>query len=173
MNGGDSIWPADMAAEIAEATLVEKAGVWTSPAGKGRLAKRLVRLIAPPSTYVEPFAGAGSVFFEKAACGGPEVLNDIDPEIAMAYRIIKGLTEEGIRKLTAMDWRGSKATYAKIYNAAPTDDLAKLHRFLYMASHSYGGLRKSSFNPTRDGTVAKTPARLAAAKARLKGATIR
>lgn len=39
--------------------------IWGSPAGKKRLAKRLVALLPAHRTYVEPFVGSGAVLFAK------------------------------------------------------------------------------------------------------------
>ena len=43
------------------------------------------------TTYVEPFAGSAAVLFVKEPCD-VEVINDADPEIADAYRLIKKLS---------------------------------------------------------------------------------
>ncbi|HMA91250.1 MAG TPA: DNA adenine methylase, partial [Polyangiaceae bacterium] len=50
---------AAMAAVPAE---VEKT-LWGSPAGKKRIAARLVRMLPAHKTYVEPFAGSAAVLF--------------------------------------------------------------------------------------------------------------
>ena len=47
-------------------TEVEKT-IWGSPAGKKRLADRLVAMLPAHKTYVEPFAGSGAVLFAKDA----------------------------------------------------------------------------------------------------------
>ena len=44
--------------------------IFGSPAGKKRLAPRLVKLLAPHRTYVEPFAGSAAVLFEKEPAKG-------------------------------------------------------------------------------------------------------
>ena len=49
--------------------------IWSSPAGKKRLAKRLVSMFPPHKTYVEPFAGSGAVLFEKQPAD-VEAIND-------------------------------------------------------------------------------------------------
>ncbi|RYZ38458.1 MAG: DNA adenine methylase, partial [Myxococcaceae bacterium] len=72
---------------------VEKT-IWGSPAGKKRLAKRLVAMLPAHKTYVEPFAGSAAVLFEKAP-SDVEAINDADPEIADAYRLIQKLTPAG------------------------------------------------------------------------------
>ncbi|HEU4406769.1 MAG TPA: XkdF-like putative serine protease domain-containing protein [Polyangiaceae bacterium] len=146
------------AARWASACPVEKT-VWGSPAGKKRLAKRLAALLPPHTTYVEPFAGSAAVFFEKEPAP-VEALNDADPEIAFAFRALKGLTRKGLERLRAMPWVGSRETYKRLLEAAPSDPVERLHRFLYLSHFSYGKLRGTSFNPTADGVVAKTMQRI-------------
>ncbi|HEU4409095.1 MAG TPA: XkdF-like putative serine protease domain-containing protein [Polyangiaceae bacterium] len=146
------------AARWASACPIEKT-VWGSPAGKKRLAKRLAALLPPHTTYVEPFAGSAAVFFEKEPAP-VEALNDADPEIAFAFRTLKGLTRKGLERLRAMPWVGSRETYKRLLDATPSDPVERLHRFLYLSHFSYGKLRGKSFNPTADGVVAKTMQRI-------------
>ena len=79
--------------------------IWGSPAGKKRLAKRLVALLPPHKTYVEPFAGSAAVLFAKDPAE-TEVINDADLEIAQAYRLIKRLSRKQIERLRRMKWTG-------------------------------------------------------------------
>jgi DNA adenine methylase len=70
---------------------VEKT-IWSSPAGKKRLAKRLAAMLpSQHRTYVEPFVGSGAVLFAKHPTE-LEVINDADTTVADAYRSIKKLT---------------------------------------------------------------------------------
>jgi DNA adenine methylase len=68
--------------------------------GKVLLKKKLVDEYFPnPSTYdtyVEPFVGAGSVYFYKNKDGKKEVINDIDPDM---YILLKGLQTYDAHKL--------------------------------------------------------------------------
>jgi DNA adenine methylase len=146
------------AARWASACPVEKT-IWGSPAGKKRLAKRLTALLPPHTTYVEPFASSAAVFFEKEPVS-VEALNDADPEIAFAFRALKGLTRKNLERLRAMPWVSSRETYKRVLEAAPSDPVERLHRFLYLSHFSYGKLRGKSFNPKADGVVAKTLQRI-------------
>ncbi len=145
---------------------VEKT-LFASPAGKKRLAKRLVAMLPAHGTYVEPFAGSAAVLFAKDEVG-TEALNDADPEIAGAYRILKRLTNQDLQRLGKLDWRGDKATWEKLRSSTPSSDVAKLHKFLYLSHFSYGKMRGKSFSPTAQGVEAQMPARLEKHLPRLK-----
>jgi DNA adenine methylase len=146
--------------------IVEKT-IWGSPAGKKRLAKRLVGLLPSHSTYVEPFAGSGAVLFAKDPVP-TEAINDADPEIAEAYKILKRLGSSDIARLRRMNWKGERSMWAKLREARPTDAIAKLHRFLYLTHFSYGRLRGKSYNPATDGKTATTVDRIEEFAPRLK-----
>ncbi|MBU8900640.1 DNA adenine methylase [Corallococcus sp. M34] len=145
---------------------VEKT-VWGSPAGKKRLAKRLVAMLPAHKTYVEPFAGSAAVLFEKEAVD-VEAINDADTEIANAYRLIQKLTPAGFSKLKKLPWVGDEKTFKSLYDATPKGDVERLHRFLYLTHFSYGKLRGRSFSPNGAGVEAKTLARIEQFAPRLK-----
>lgn len=145
--------------------------IWGSPAGKKRLAKRLVALLPPHDTYVEPFAGSAAVLFEKEPAE-VEAINDADPEIAAAYRAIKRLTEDDLARLRRMEWTGSRTTFERLLTAKPKDAVAKLHRFLYLSNFSYGNLRGKSFDPNSEGVEATTISRIENDRPRLKNVRV-
>jgi len=154
-----------LVAELAP-DLVEKT-MWGSPAGKKRLAKRLAAMLPVHKTYTEPFAGSGAVLFEKDKAP-TEAINDADPEIADAYKIIQHLSDKDIEKLRGMDWRGGAETWKRLKDSKPDSDLAKLHRFLYLSHFAYGNLRGKSFNARRSGTLSTGAARVAKFAPRLR-----
>jgi site-specific DNA-adenine methylase len=150
---------------------VEKT-IWGSPAGKKRLAKRLVGMIPTHKTYVEPFAGSGAVFFEKEP-SEVEVLSDADPDIAFAYRALKSLSPGELESLKKRDWVGRESTFRRLSKAQPAGKVDRLHKFLYTSHFAYGKLRGKSFNPNADGVTATTLKRIDKFQPRLKNATIR
>ena len=56
--------------------------------GKYRLAGWILSHLPSHTTYVEPFLGAGSVFFAKSRAPR-EVLNDLDDEIVNLFRVLR------------------------------------------------------------------------------------
>lgn len=156
---------------IAIAASVEKT-VWGSPAGKKRLAARLVKLIPQHKVYVEPFAGSAAVFFEKEPAEA-EVLGDADPEIASAFKAIKTLTDDELETLRRKNWIGRERTFKQLIEARPRSKVEKLYRFLYLSHFSYGKLRGKSFNPNADGVGARTIERIETYRDRVRAATVR
>jgi DNA adenine methylase len=146
--------------------------IWGSPAGKKRLAARLVKLIPPHKVYVEPFAGSAAVFFEKEPVE-TEVLGDADPEIAAAFKAIKSLTDDELEALRKKRWVGSERAFKQLIDARPRSKVEKLYRFLYLSHFSYGKLRGKSFNPNAEGVEARTIERIEQHRERLRAATIR
>jgi DNA adenine methylase len=140
---------------------------WSSPAGKKRIAKRLAAMLPPHKTYVEPFCGSAAILFAKEAAP-VEVINDFDPEIADAYRLIQKLTPEKVARLRTRPWTGDKNTFRKLYDSKPADEVGRLHKFLYVTHFSYGHLRKPSFSPAAQGVAATTVDRLEKHGPRLK-----
>ncbi|MCA9560862.1 MAG: DNA adenine methylase, partial [Myxococcales bacterium] len=145
--------------------------IWGSPAGKKKLAKRLVALLPPHKTYVEPFAGSAAVLFAKDPAE-TEVINDADLDIARAFRIIKRLSRAQTERLGKMPWTGDEATFKRLIDATPGDDVAWLHRFLYLTHFSYGKMRGKSFSPSTQGIEARTGERIEAFAPRLKNVRI-
>ncbi len=56
--------------------------------GKSKLRKRIIELIPEHTTYIEPFFGAGWVYFGKEP-SKVEVINDIDSELVNMFQMIK------------------------------------------------------------------------------------
>ena len=155
---------------LAKQEPIEKT-IWGSPAGKKRLAPRLVKLLPAHQTYVEPFAGSAAVLFEKEPAK-VEAINDADLEIAKAYRIAQKLTPAKLTRLRRMNWTGDRATFKRLIGANPKGELEWLHRFLYLTHFSYGKMRGKSFSPSIQGIKARTVERLEQSIPRLKGVRI-
>jgi site-specific DNA-adenine methylase len=157
---------------IAAPDVVVEKTIWGSPAGKKHLAPRLVKLIPPHKTYVEPFAGSGAVFFEKPP-SDKEILADADPEIAFAYKALSTLTDGELAALKKKDWTGRRTLYRAMQEATPRSKVEKLYRFLYLSHFAYGKLRGKSYNPNAEGIEARTIDRIEKFRDRLRGVTVR
>lgn len=107
-----------------------------SPGGKSYLAPRIVDMIPPHRTYVEPFAGGAAVFFRKAR-SEKEVLNDKDSEIAFAFRFLRDMTPEQYERLKRCDWRVSRGLFKKLKESNPKDDVERFRRFYYLKKGSF------------------------------------
>jgi DNA adenine methylase len=59
------------------------------PGGKGNLVKWIIQYIPHGHIYVEPFAGAASVFWHLPKPFAVEVLNDIDTDVINMYKVLK------------------------------------------------------------------------------------
>lgn len=167
-----AIGPQLVLPDIAPSEISLEKTIWGSPAGKKRLAARLVKLIPPHKVYVEPFAGSAAVFFEKEPAAA-EVLGDADPEIAFAFRAIKSLTNSELAALRRKDWVGRERIFRALQEASPRGKAEKLYRFLYLSHFAYGKLRGKSYNHNAEGIEARTMERLDKFRERLKNVTVR
>jgi DNA adenine methylase Dam len=118
-------------------------GAFGSPGGKSHIVLKLINLVPEHDTYIEPFAGGAALYWKKEPVK-LEVLNDLDEEIAHAYKFIKNLDEETIEKIKNMDWKGDKEKFFKLRGLPmPQEDIQKFYKFFYVHFHSYGGTRKT------------------------------
>jgi DNA adenine methylase len=157
-------------AALARRAPVEKT-IWGSPAGKKRIAERLAKLLPKHRVYVEPFVGSAAVLLAKEQ-SEVEVINDGDPEIAEAYKLVQKLTAEQLTQLRKLEWTGDEATFKRLLDAKPSSDVGRLHRFLYLTHFSYGKMRGRSFSPNVQGIEAQTIARIERDQPRLKGVKV-
>jgi len=118
----------------------ELALIFSSPGGKSRVSKKIVSIIPKHHTYCEPFAGSAAVLFAKEP-SAVEVINDLDKDIAFAYRFVKKLTPEILEQLRRKNWTVNKAKFNKMLSSKASNDLDRFYRFLYLSTFSYGATR--------------------------------
>ncbi len=152
---------------------VAKAAIWGSPAGKTLLAERIVAEIPEHQVYVEPFAGGAAVLFKKES-SETEVVNDIDSDIAFAFRYTKNITPHQIARLRRKKWVGDKEHYLRLRaNTSPKNKLDRFYRFAYLSRFSFNGLRYSTMANDSVGVTAKFVDRLERHAPRLKEVIVR
>lgn len=106
---------------------------------KRQLKKEIVSLFPEHITYVEPFFGGGSVYFEKEP-SKVEVINDYDRNVINFYKVLQqdkdGLLERIDSALISrelfLEYR--KSEWDKL------EPLERAFRFIYILKCSYGGL---------------------------------
>jgi DNA adenine methylase len=118
-----------------------------SPGGKTYLAPKIVGMIPPHDTYVEPFAGGAAVYFKKSP-SEKEVLSDKDREIAFAFRFLRDMTSEQFERLQKKNWVITREQFEKLKGMTPKDDLEHFYKFYYLKKASYGDASKQ-INPLR------------------------
>lgn len=132
--------------------------------GKSKLADAIIERIPPHVCYVEPFAGAGWVFFKKDRSKS-EALNDINKDLVTFYRVLKNHP-----KALADEMRWLITARAEFDRLQRTDtetltDIQRAARFYYIVKTSFGskfdkatfGVSKTGkprFNPNADALLA-------------------
>lgn len=104
--------------------------------GKSKLRKKIIDIIPEHTCYVEPFFGAGWVYFGKPT-SQVEVINDIDKELVNLFTSIKYHGPE-IQRLMQYEF-SSRDSFNK-YKSVPAENLTEVHRairFLYLISQSF------------------------------------
>lgn len=69
--------------------------------GKQQLAPRIVALFPPHDVYVEPFFGAGAVYFSKSP-SALEIVNDLDSTLVTFFRVLRDPVK-GVRLREALE----------------------------------------------------------------------
>ncbi len=119
--------------------------------GKRNLANTIISIIPQHKTYVEPFAGAGWIFFKKEKAK-VEILNDINGELINFYKVIKNMPDEFCNEFELLPKsREIFDDFAKL----KTDNINELDRavrFYYLLMLNFGGrFNRFTFTPRNDG----------------------
>ncbi len=118
--------------------------------GKGKLAPTILGA-APPAIarYVEPFAGAGAVFFalEDARPGTPALLADANGELIEAYTVLRdklAALDDALLLLAgeyaAGDAEERRTMYYRVRASQPGDAPGRAARFIFLNRTCYNGL---------------------------------
>lgn len=119
--------------------------------GKSKLRKQIIKMIPQHELYVEPFLGAGWVYFGKEE-SKVEVINDIDQNITNLFKVIKYHNEEFCRLMEYEIY--ARTSFNEHKSTEGMTDIQKAIAFLCnikMSFASRGGHFGYSFNsiPTR------------------------
>jgi len=102
-----------------------------------KIVERLERI--PHGRYVEPFCGAGHVFFRKPPVTA-EVLSDINPNLITLYRVVQRHLPELLR---AFEWAlVSRVNFQRLADTPPEvlTDVQRAARFLTLQKLTFGAV---------------------------------
>lgn len=124
------------ASDQSEHEIVNSPFKWVG--GKSRLRKQIISLLPAHTCYVEPFAGVAWVLFGKPP-SDVEVLNDIDQELVIFFRVVKEKPEELI---VSFEWElVARAEFERLaaLETSQLSDIQRAHRFYYLIMAGWGG----------------------------------
>jgi len=108
--------------------------------GKGNMTAKLLKLIPPHHTYVEPFGGGGSLLFAKKP-SPVEVYNDLDSGLVNFFRVLRDPEKfERFHRLVSFtpysreEYNFCRETWEKC-----EDDVERAYRWFVVARMSFGG----------------------------------
>jgi DNA adenine methylase len=135
------------------------------PGGKGNLASWIVKYVPAGRTYVEPFAGAASVFWHLSTPSPVEVLNDIDGNIVNFYRVLQDKTKFEIllHRLVFTPYARAEFRRAlRVLRNPEASDVDRAWAFFVTQNQSISGAGRSegnwsrSITDTRNGMASTT-----------------
>lgn len=114
--------------------------------GKSYLAKWIIEQLPADHqemVYLEPFCGGANVLLNKDP-SKEEIINDLDKDIIILFRVIRDQCTQFIRKIKKVEYKESNFEIAlKRTNLAESDDLHKAMNEFTLRRMSRGGLGKA------------------------------
>ena len=113
--------------------------------GKSLIRKQIIAKFPKDyHTYVEPFFGAGHVFFDKEP-SAVEVINDLDKEVMDAIADVQIVTVHEVERFEFPENRGH---FERLKHQPCSTPAERLYRFLYLKWMSFGGMGQT-YAPTK------------------------
>ena len=145
--------------------------------GKTGMARRLVAMLPPHRTYIEPFFGSGAVLFAKAPARH-EIINDVDRNVVTFFRVLRERTDELVDVCALTPH--AREEYQAAALTEDLDDLERARRFWVRVNQSFshaagprsGWSVTTSRTQSVPGSILGRISRFAAAADRLMHCTI-
>jgi DNA adenine methylase len=118
---------------------------------KTRIAKEIIKYFPSHTTYVEPFFGAGGLFFNKPKAKY-SILNDLDSDVINLFNVILNKKNEFLELLELTPYSSELFRYwTKNEEKEP---LKKALRFVYLSNYGYFGMKSfpkiSAYNNAKE-----------------------
>ncbi len=115
---------------------------------KSKIAEKIQYYFPPHKIYIEPFFGAGGMFFNKPKAKY-NIVNDLDSDVFNLFQVVMNQKEELEKAFYIMPIHSDLLEYWK--NNEETEPIKKALRFLFLSNFTYLGkqdtLRMNSGNP--------------------------
>ncbi len=143
------------------------------------LSRKLLGMIPPHHTYIEPFCGSAAMFFAKQSAK-VEILNDLNHNITTLFRILRDPVkrEKLCELITLTPYSREEYTIAQDYRDEK-DEMVRTWKFLILSNMGFAGKQryktgwKTEYQEYRTISVwNRLPNRLTIAAQRLKNAQI-
>jgi DNA adenine methylase len=104
---------------------------------KKKIAKEIQKYFPPHKIYVEPFFGAGGMFFnkQKAKCN---IVNDLDSDVFNLFNVVMNQKEELEKAFNIMPIHNDLLQHWK--KNEETDPIKKALRFLFLSNFTFMGI---------------------------------
>lgn len=109
---------------------------------KKMIAQKIIKHFPPHSIYVEPFFGAGGMFFSKPKAKY-NIVNDLDNDVFNLFQVVMNQKEELKKAFYMMPIHSDLLEYWK--KNKETDPIKKAVRFLLLSNFGYIGQPKTLF----------------------------
>lgn len=105
--------------------------------GSAQYAARLVPMLPPHETYVEPFCGAAALFFAKPPAPR-EILADMNAEIVFALRYIQRFNPSKLQALRRYPWAVSHSGQRLAQQTKPRSESQRVWKHIYCRTATWG-----------------------------------
>ena len=103
---------------------------------KKKIAKEIQKYFPPHKIYIEPFFGAGGMFFNKPKAKY-NIVNDLDSDVFNLFQVVMNQKEELEKSFYLMPIHSDLLEYWK--KNKETDPIKKAIRFLFLSNFTYLG----------------------------------
>jgi|SRR5438105_8324421 len=103
---------------------------------KSKIASDIQKYFPPHRLYVEPFFGAGGMFFNKPKAKY-NILNDLDSDVFNLFQVVSNHKEELERMVYEMPIHSDLLQYWK--DNTETEPIRKALRFLFLSNFTFMG----------------------------------
>jgi DNA adenine methylase len=114
---------------------------------KSKIADKIIKEFPKHGYYIEPFFGAGGMFFNKPKAKF-NILNDIDLDVYNLFNVVMNNNDELIQAFKAMPAHSELFNYWK--NNTETEPIKKALRFLLLSNYSLFGSSNTFHLPNKN-----------------------